>query len=221
MNKDASDFAFEEYDKIATAFFNLQEQISEWFRVYIATIGLPITLLTAIWKVQNPTGTLKLSDIPIYVSGLMILVSALGFFICLIVISTRLEMVLYARTINGIRRYFAVIDGNSTPSPNAIDENVPLDPIELKEYLILPTNDITPPFYEAWRSVFLQVIAMSIFNLTVLYVALISLEISICISIPISLLFGSLHLIAYMIFAKRRENKWNVHFPNNLGIYNY
>jgi len=44
MNKDATDFMLEEYDHIATAFFSLQTQLTEWFKAYLCSVIKSISL---------------------------------------------------------------------------------------------------------------------------------------------------------------------------------
>ena len=114
MNKDASEFMLEEYDRISSAYFGLRDQVNQWFKAYITLVALPVTVLTAVLKLDKEGPMVSLLALPDTVSGLLLLVAVLGFFIVLSIVAMRMEMILYARTINGVRRYFGVLD--QTPS---------------------------------------------------------------------------------------------------------
>lgn len=215
-NEHVVNFALEEYDKIASAFFNLQDKISDWFRLYVAVIGLPIAVLAAVWNSQNGASDIRIPDLPYLVLVLSLVAGLLGFFISMIIVSIRFEMILYARTVNGIRRYFAELDGQHPRRGKS--KSAPL----LLDFLILPTNDGAPPFFEIWKAIFLQVLTMGLFNGSFITVFLIGLELLplVC-NLLLGSLFGLFHLVAYWLFARRREQGWKHKFPEDLGQFNY
>jgi hypothetical protein len=209
MNKDGSDFMLEEYDKIASAYFGLRDQINEWFKAYLALLGLPLTVLAAVLKLGDGQGPISLSQLPDVVAGLLVTVAVLGFFVALNIIAMRMEMILYARTINGVRRYFADLH----QQPNASD-NSP----KLAQFLILPTSDAVPPFYEAWRAMFWQVVIVGALDGLVFAVAMQSLTgLGWALSAAIGLIYAAAHLGAYVWMAHRRHREWRVRFPSSLN----
>lgn len=200
MNKDSSDFMLTEYDRISNAYFGLRDQVNEWFKAYLTLVGFPLTVLAAILKLGGYSISASLTDLPDIVSALLILVALLGFFVTLSIVSMRMEMILYARTINGVRRYFA-------------NENS-----RMVDYLILPTSDSVPPFYESWRAMFWQVMVIGIMDGIILIVAVLSLlGIGWLWSVFIGLAFITLHWSVYLAMALKREKGWRKHFPTDLN----
>lgn len=208
MNNDSTDFMITEYDKIASAYFGLQVQLTEWFKTYVTLVGLPLTILAAIYgSLKSPLP--PLGEMPDLVSVLLIIVGILGFFVTFTIINMRMEMILYARTINGVRRYFADFD---------LQEKNKAILKKLHEYLILPTSDRYPPFFEKFRSVFWQVIIIGLLDGCLWIVSVKSLlNINWIWSGVISFIFASLHFGSYWVFARARENEWKISFETNLG----
>lgn len=208
MNKDSSDFMLEEYDRISTAYFGLRNQVNEWFKAYVALIGLPLTILAAVIKISNDNSSMGLSDFPIIVSALLMVVSFLGFFITLSIINMRMEMILYARTINDIRRYFAELDLAGPETEKRII---------LIKYLILPTCDRKPPFYEEGRAIFWQVLLLGVFDGAIFLTSFHNItDINWIISAVAGVLFGGFHWLVYKLIANQREKKWEEHFNKDL-----
>ncbi|MBC8493120.1 MAG: hypothetical protein H8D43_04975 [Chloroflexi bacterium] len=208
MQKDASDFMIQEYDQIASAYFGLRDQVNEWFKTYLTLVGLPVTVLGVALKISNGEGPLSIADLPDVVSGPLIAVALLGFFVTLTIVSMRMEMILYARTINGIRRYFAVLDQKAKSE---------MGDFQLANYLILPTSDALPPFYEDWRAMFWQVVMIGILDGLILMVAVRSFfGIGWLWSAVVGGIYGLLHLGLYRLMAWRRESGWHVRFPKDL-----
>lgn len=208
MSKDASDFMIQEYDQIAKAYFGLRDQVNDWFKAYLSLIGLPLTVLAAVLKLTSGELTVSIDQLPDIVASLLVLIATLGFFVVLSIVAMRMEMILYARTINGVRRYFGDLD-HTTKSGTGKRE--------LKDYLILPTNDLEPPFFESWRAMFWQVILIGFIDGAILTVAVQSLaRVGWLWSIVIGVAYGLLHLGVYSWMARRREKKWKMHFDKSL-----
>jgi hypothetical protein len=200
MNKDSTDFMLTEYDRISTAYFGLRDQVNEWFKAYLTLVGLPLTVLAAVLKIASGNISISLTNLPDIVSALLILVSFLGFFVTLTIISMRMEMILYARTINGVRRYFANADN------------------KMIDFLILPTSDAVPPFYESWRAMFWQVLVIGIMDGIIMIIAVLSLlGIGWLGSLLIGLVFIIAHWLVYRVMASIKEKGWRTHFPTNLN----
>jgi len=212
MNKDASEFMIQEYDRISAAYFGLRDQVNEMFKAYLTLIGFPLTVLAAVIKLGEDKQVISVGDLPDVVSGLMIVVALLGFFAALMIISMRMEMILYARTINGVRRYFAQLDivcPAATAHPSLV------------EHLVLPTSDAMPPFFESWRAMFWQVCMVGLLDGIVFGTAMQSLVRSGWLAaVVIGLVYAALHLGLYWFMAWRRESGWNFRFKANLEVPN-
>jgi len=199
MNKDSSDFMLTEYERISTAFFGLRDQVNDWFKAYLTLIGFPLTVLAAALKIGTGNISASLTELPDIVSALLMLVSILGFFVTVSIISMRMEMILYARTINIVRRFFGDNDK------------------KLVNFLILPTSDRMPPFYEAGRAIYWQIVFMGLLDGIILGLGVNNLFKTDWIT---SLIAGTgfviIHLVVYRLFASIREKQWKVRFTNNL-----
>jgi len=208
MNRDASDFMIQEYDQIASAYFGLRDQVNDWFKTYLSLIGLPLTVLVAVLRFAEEQLPISIAQLPDVVAGLLVLVAALGFFVALSIVAMRMEMILYARTINGIRRYFAELDQKAKSKGGER---------ELAAYLVLPTSDSIPPFFESWRAMFWQVIIIGFIDGAILAVAVQSLlRVGWPWSMVIGMTYGLMHLGVYRWMAWRRDKEWHVRFPKNL-----
>ena len=210
MNKDPSDFMLEEYSQTNLGFFHLQDKINDWFRTFIALYGIPFTVLAAVIGIGDAIDSLDLFDLPGIVAILLAVIALLGVFVAMMIVSMRMEMILYKRAVNDVRRYFAEIDtGNSGISG-------------ISDFLILPTSDLYPPFYEPWRDTFWQVLFIGFLDSLTLYIAianLVGLDL-VVLTIPAAL-YWALHWIAYWATARRRESQWHALHPANLQSANY
>jgi len=205
MNKDASDFMIQEYGQIASAYFGLRDQVNDWFKAYLSLIGLPLTVLAAVFKLSGQQLTASISQL---VSGLLVLIALLGLFVVLNIVAMRMEMILYARTINGVRRYFAEMDNQS---------KVRSGDRSLSDFLVLPTSDAVPPFFERWRAMFWQVAMIGLIDGLILAAALYSLTL-LCWSwcFLVGGAYGLMHIAVYRLMARKRERAWTVRFPKSL-----
>ena len=98
--KDITDFMLEEYKNISSAFFDISSKVVSFFKYILIIYSVPIIAL------NEPISTIsriKRSDInPIIFIG----ISIIGLFVLMYIIKLRNEALLYARTINGVRRFF-------------------------------------------------------------------------------------------------------------------
>lgn len=157
-NKDISDFLLAEYDNIAKAHFNAQEILSRWVRFYFLVIAVPITLLALM------SGKVEINKIiatpPTSFSGLVLLVGLVGTCISLLIIDVRLDASLYARSVNGIRKYFVEREKMATAN-TANERQVRLDP---SLYVVLPTNIAKPSLTKLSINGWVLVIMFTIVN---------------------------------------------------------
>lgn len=150
MTEKFSDYQLAEYNNIAEAHFKTIELISSFFRYYLIIMALPITLFSTVLKVED----LDLFMYKDLLSIFSIIISILGYFVLLYVINLRLDALLYARTVNSIRKYFFDSSG--------------LEITEAIKYRTLPQSNSHPSYIE--NRYFLPVIiCFAIFNSLYLY----------------------------------------------------
>lgn len=204
MVEQEKEFMITEYDRISTAYFGLQNQVNEWFKSYLTVIGFPITVLIAILRLVPSEKEITFTSLPNILAGLLLIIALLGLFITISIISMRMEMIMYARTINLVRRYFAVNNE------------------KLLDYLALPKTDTKPGFYEKKDSLIWQISIMAIIDGALISIVVVNLtKINQVLSISIGFVFCLLHWLIYRYIAYRRTKKWTIKQPQDVGISNY
>ena len=101
------EYLLSEYSNIAQAHFKTIDTISTFFRNYLVIVSIPISLiaiLVGIFAGSEVFKTIILFRIPL--SFLLLAVSLAGIGVLFYIANLRLDAILYARTINGIRKYF-------------------------------------------------------------------------------------------------------------------
>jgi len=205
--KDASDYMLEEYVQTNLHFFHLQNRLNDWFKTFIALYGVPFTVLAAVTGIGDGIEGLDLFELPGIVVFLLAIIAFLGFFVAMMIINMRMEMILHKRAVNDVRRYFAQID---TGNPS------------IAGFLVLPTSDRLPPFYERWRDTFWQVLLIGLLDSFTLYFSIANLiQSSFVVLAMVALTFWALHWFAYWATARRREVNWQSLHPEDLQTANY
>ncbi len=105
-HKNITDFLLAEYEKIAQAHFNAHEILSRWVRFYFLVVAVLLTFLALLSRESGQEKVFDFFHPSTSFSIILILVGAVGVFISLIIFDIRLDAALYARSVNGIRRYF-------------------------------------------------------------------------------------------------------------------
>ena len=132
-------FLLAEYNNIAQAHFNTVESLANFIKHYIAIASIPFAVAVVFFNAQglDTEGVLRLvNQHPLAVALFLSTVSLVGFLVLGYVINIRLDAILYARTVNGIRKYF-------------FDRSR----LELSEQLhvrALPTTTSLPNYIERW-----------------------------------------------------------------------
>jgi hypothetical protein len=89
-------------------------------------------------------------------------------------------------------------------------------------YLVLPTSDRKPPFYEPFRDTFWQVLFIGFMGGFTLYVSFANLLSLSPLALGIlAVLYWGLHWFAYWASARRRESNWQSLHPNDLQTANF
>lgn len=136
MNRLAKQFLLSEYDRVAEAHFKSIEAISTFFRYYLLIMAVPGAAVAALVQL-GLSGQLGL---PLALCLLVVAFTGLG--VCSYVTNLRLDTLLYARTINGVRR--ACYD----------QWDIPLE--EKLRLRVLPWSPSRPEYFEG--SYFLPVV---------------------------------------------------------------
>jgi len=103
-NKDLTDFLLEEYKNIAQAYFNSHEVTAKWIKFYLILMATPFSFVLFVYK-QSPNA-FDYMTLPNIISVYTTLIGLLGILMSFIIINSRLDSTLYARSVNGIRCYF-------------------------------------------------------------------------------------------------------------------
>jgi len=99
-------FLLSEYSNIAQAHFKSIESISSFFRYYLLIMSIPISVFIIITKNQKD-GSLNVTNFNSEILSLILLViSIAGIGVFCYIMNLRFDVVLYARVVNGIRKFF-------------------------------------------------------------------------------------------------------------------
>jgi len=191
-------FLKKEYAGISKAFGDLYNVILKVFNFYLLLTAVPFTVAAIIFKSQE--SKLDLLNLPFSMSALLLLVSFLGLLTTFSMIHLRLEQILYAKTINCIRRFFWEI-GVSVEK-------------KIDGCLSLPITDELPPFLELWRSFFWQITLIGLIDGIYMCVALVNLtRLLLCSVILLGSAFFLFHIGAYVWGAMFRKKGYKVKCP--------
>jgi hypothetical protein len=108
------DYLLAEYQYLAQAHFNTINTISEFFKQYILIVSLPISVAVVFLKPADlkTSGILDyLQSHPSIPSILLFLIFAVGLGVLGYVVNLRFDALLYARSVNGIRKSFYEASG--------------------------------------------------------------------------------------------------------------
>jgi len=138
MEKDFKDFQIEEYKNISNAHFETNKQIGVFFRYILLIISAPSFIILWLGK-DNPhfidnllNGNKELLNTNLFIGGFLILISIVGALSSAYLVSLKLDNILYARTINGVRRFFYE------------DFNIKYE----DSYRVLPKRTSIPKYYD-------------------------------------------------------------------------
>lgn len=107
--KTLNEFQIEEYKNISNAHFETNKQIGIFFRYFLIIASAPAVIF--IWFGKNNDflydlliGKEKLTNL--FVGFFLLIVAVIGILSSFYLISLKLDSILYARTVNGVRKYF-------------------------------------------------------------------------------------------------------------------
>jgi len=118
-----TEFLKTEYNNIATAHFNSNTTITQFFQFYLLIVGIPISVAGVVLKFWGDTfdvGKILASSLGGLVPAVAGVVAVVGLFMLAYLVNLRLDAIQYARVVNGIRQYFYNISGIDLRSELAI-----------------------------------------------------------------------------------------------------
>jgi len=153
------EFMLAEYQSIAAAHFDLHNWLRQNFRFYLGLIAAPVTVF-AVYKDPG----MEVFNLPEVMLFLFSVISVLGFLMFLNMINTRFDIILYTRTVNGVRAYFKVRADESGNTAFESGRKLPLDKNK-------------PPYNEGWNRAYTWLfILIGFVNSAYFYVVLKNLE---------------------------------------------
>jgi hypothetical protein len=155
------EFLKSEYENIAGAHFRALQTITSFFRYFLLLASIPVSAIVLLLKQEGRVASdelIRRFQFPAYFG--LLLISVAGFLVFLYVVNIRFDAVLYARVINGIRKYH--FDRSGIP------------PWEQTRLRGLPQTTALPHYFEG--SFFLPVVVVfglvnSMYMLGAVYVA--------------------------------------------------
>jgi len=197
-------FLLSEYSNIAQAHFKSIETISTFFRYYLLIMSIPLSAIAIISQIGSDKVQLTsfVNQYKLPISIILFCISLIGLGVFCYIVNLRLDVVLYARVVNGIRKFFY----------DEFDEDINLK----SRWRTLPQSPQFPPYFE--RSFFLPVVFVfgimnSLYFLFGNYV--INYAYPNWIGIATTLYF-SLHFLIYGWYSQHREHEYLK--SNILGI---
>jgi uncharacterized HAD superfamily protein len=193
-----------EYRHIAEAHFRTMEAISSFFRYYLLIMSLPVTLLALAISISSQSETIleTIFGLGPLIAAILFVISGVGFGVLLYIINLRMDAVLYARTINAIRKHFY--------------DSLDMDINSKLRMRILPQTPFQPQYME-YQYFLPVVLSFALFDTFYLFWALTLLggatmtEITLQ-SIPwwswLALIFIFVHYGAYQLYAWHREHSY-------------
>lgn len=138
------EYLLKEYEHIADAHFNVSQTISSFFKYYLILMAIPLSITSYL---ISPSGSkdsnyILTKNLSVIIASAYGTLGLIGILLCVYVINMRLDAILYARTINGIRRYFY--------------SKSEIKIFEKSRIKVLPDTTIFPRYYEA--RIFLPVV---------------------------------------------------------------
>lgn len=193
----------EEYRHIAEAHFRTMEAISSFFRYYLLIMSLPVTLIAVLISLPQSDRILDVVNNfkPLF-AGVFLIISLVGFCVLLYSISLRMDAVLYARTINSIRKHFY---------------DKPFEDINKRLRIRILPQTSSQPAYMEFPYFFPVVLSFALFDFFYLFCSLVMFGIPSLTAISVdtiprwawlALVFIVIHCGAYWWYARHREHSY-------------
>lgn len=204
-----SDYLKAEYNNIAEAHFRTNEAISSFFRYYLLIMSAPITVLAIFvsWTRDLKVTFDVIQGLSPLVFAILMVISFVGFGVMLYILNLRMDAILYARTVNAIRKRYYDKSGIDLGSSIRIR--------------VLPQSQAVPKYFE-WRYFVPVIFVFAFFDTLYLVLGIgilfLSFEeatgtIGIISNMPWAAWFGPAvfllgHFVLYANYARYREHTY-------------
>jgi uncharacterized HAD superfamily protein len=216
-------FQIEEYKTISSSHFESIKQVSIFFRYYLLILAAPVFILTIINNEKNGLKLFLTGQEPLIYYNIVflyfILIAFIGYFIFLYVVNLRHDAILYARTVNNVRRYFY--------------HKSDLKPEDYEQFLLLPIVSTKPKYSQ--KTFFIPILLLfSFINCGLLSAGLFIKGINsayiaewiLPFNLPINNLsifvftffFFLFHFASYFYLADNRNNRYLRHYAFGVDI---
>jgi len=218
-NTDFNKYLLVEYQNIAKAHFNTIAAISSFFRYYLLIASIPVTLVSALIALSEKENHLYvLSEIDPMLPWIFLIVSVVGFSVMLYIINLRMDVLLYARTVNAIRKHFydsSTIDMADklrtrvlpqSPSMPAYFEGSFFLPVVVS-FAVLNTGYFILALHQLGASDFLGSLALELARANIVNLTRLK-EIPILVWPSIFVAGVVIHIVAYWAYSRYREHQY-------------
>jgi uncharacterized HAD superfamily protein len=144
-------YLLEEYEHIAEAHFRVNETVTAFFRYHLLIMSLPISIIAVLIATESNGSSLVGSweaYVPL-IAAVFLIIGVAGFGVLVYLTNLRMDALLYARTVNAIRRHFF--------------DNGPIDIYAKFHKRVLPQTPYQPRYFEP-RYFLSVVVTMALFN---------------------------------------------------------
>jgi hypothetical protein len=190
-DNDVLSFLLKEYEKIVEAFFDAREVTSRWVKYYLLVAAAPFSFIAFIYK-EDPS-KFNISNLPDTLAYLFLLVGVIGLCLACIIINSGTDSILYARTVNGIRKFYM---------DQACKKNC-----DLRPYIVLPCDVSVPKYLSLGGELSLIILISGLINSVYLGIGISQIS-SMKSFYLIFLLSIIIHVTYYIISAHNREKKY-------------
>lgn len=201
-NNDITDFLLKEYENVAQAFFNSYEIAAKWVRYYLIISAFPFSFVAIIYN--NKTDPFDLFNLSNTIAVLLCLIGFLNVLVSYIIIDLRLDSVLYARTVNGVRKFFI-------EQKNDEQNNLKIMSEDFSNYVVLPADVNKPAFFKYHGDLFILTLFMGVVNSGYFTLGLMQikqikeLNLPYCLQLLTFIIIIVLHIFIYKIAARNKE----------------
>jgi hypothetical protein len=199
-------FLIVEYTNVAQAFFNAGSVITQFFQYYLLALAVPLTATGLVIKVTSGTidmWWLMQSGAASYLGVFFLGIGAVGVCMATYIANLRLDALLYARSVNGIRNYFYALG-------NLPKEQEPL-------IRILPRDTNRPNYFEPW---FFLPVVVAFAVLNTIYIAfgllLVGLDGKLRFAFPLIVFLA--HPFIYLALVRHRDRHYLKHSQESRPI---
>jgi hypothetical protein len=196
---DFSDYVLKEYERLSEAYFKSHENTATWIKYYLLIIAAPSSVIAFIYK--GDPYHFYIFRLPEIIAILISMIGFLGILITFIIINLRIDSTLYARAVNGVRRFYLDIGLELNGSK--------WNKCELEKYLVLPTDTAHPKFFKFGSDLFWLTLMMGTVNSLYIMVGITQIQLIAmpCIKSVRFVLFLLLFLAHFLYYYLKGLNK--------------